>query len=407
MTEIKLDPPLEIDFKGNPKLVKFRTLDDVNNFVTEELTTWDQLFPAAKRAALYEFVKPQVSALQTMVNEVAQQKQAAKDDKVASAPFNDILAPFINRHCVHSESALGVAILETATRSSFEAAGMFLGAIQSPVRVQLSNVQGQPLLGPLLRGAARACLVDAGYPPATKRERERLGELIVEAERISNSQKDALIKFENDAATRFEKIAASFAEFQNNAASLYAEVRSTIDKAKKQFVAQQHEHAKIMQALQAAYREDMQLRAPREYWAAKMQRHKVNAKRWSLAFWAGCASVLLAVAIFGGSLVHFIAAAGTQAGPADWLLFVVPTVIVLWTLRFLHRQATTNLALMSDADERVTMVETYLALQAEGKIEAIERPLVLQPLFRPSTATGDEGVTKSLVDHVIDALSKK
>jgi hypothetical protein len=116
---------------------------------------------------------------------------------------------------------------------------------------------------------------------------------------------------------------------------------------------------------------------------------------------------LFAIYGFGKNLVDLAKGAGEQLQAVEWVLIGVPAVIILWLLRFLHRQATANLAGMDDANERVTMVETYLALQNEGKIEAVERPLVLQPLFRPSVATGDDGVTKSLIDHAIDVLGKR
>lgn len=68
-----------------------------------------------------------------------------------------------------------------------------------------------------------------------------------------------------------------------------------------------------------------------------------------------------------------------------------------------------NLHLRTDADERVTMIQTYLALLREGSgPKEDERQLVLQTLFRPSKAgfIKDEGPS-AFHEIVTNALSKK
>ena len=53
------------------------------------------------------------------------------------------------------------------------------------------------------------------------------------------------------------------------------------------------------------------------------------------------------------------------------------------------------------------MVQTYLALFEENKVQEVERPIILQPLFRPTAARGDEGLQAGIIERVIDALGKK
>ena len=73
----------------------------------------------------------------------------------------------------------------------------------------------------------------------------------------------------------------------------------------------------------------------------------------------------------------------------------------IWLVRIITRLFLSNLHQASDAEERVTMVETFLSLMSEGQISREEdRHLVLQALFR-STATGlvkDEGSPPTVID---------
>jgi hypothetical protein len=57
----------------------------------------------------------------------------------------------------------------------------------------------------------------------------------------------------------------------------------------------------------------------------------------------------------------------------------------VWVVRILVRLLLSNIHLLTDARERVTMVQTYLALLRRGKIKDDERMFILQTLFRPET----------------------
>ena len=68
----------------------------------------------------------------------------------------------------------------------------------------------------------------------------------------------------------------------------------------------------------------------------------------------------------------------------------------IWLTRLSAKIFISNLHLRTDADERVTKIQTYLALLREGNgPKENERQLILQTLFRPSS-TGfikDDGPT--------------
>jgi len=66
------------------------------------------------------------------------------------------------------------------------------------------------------------------------------------------------------------------------------------------------------------------------------------------------------------------------------LIIGLPITAYIWATRILVRIFLANRALMDDAYERKTMLDTYLYLVGEGKAKTEDRPLVLNALFRPS-----------------------
>jgi hypothetical protein len=66
-------------------------------------------------------------------------------------------------------------------------------------------------------------------------------------------------------------------------------------------------------------------------------------------------------------------------------LVTVPALAAFWLLRAVSRLFVQQTQRMGDAFERNTMVKTYLALLTEPnhKVEAAERLVILQALFRP------------------------
>ena len=89
--------------------------------------------------------------------------------------------------------------------------------------------------------------------------------------------------------------------------------------------------------------------------------------------------------------------------PPYWKLALLGIIAVLgvWLARLIVRIFLSHLHLGTDAKERVTMIQTYLALlREEHGLKDDERQLILQTLFRPS-ATGivkDDGIPPSLVE---------
>jgi hypothetical protein len=165
-------------------------------------------------------------------------------------------------------------------------------------------------------------------------------------------------------------------------------------------------HSEGYENIRKAFGERMRLEGPRNYWEAASRGHLRRSVVWLTAFLSLAFVSLAGIVYLAVRLKDVVAYLGTALGPFEWFVIGVPTVIVLWVVRSAHRQWMTHSGLANDAMERVTMVETYLALTNEGKISSVERPLVLNPLFRPSSVKADDGMPGGMLDHIIEVLNK-
>lgn len=159
-------------------------------------------------------------------------------------------------------------------------------------------------------------------------------------------------------------------------------------------------HEEKMEALRKTFREELALRAPAEYWSKKRKGHRL---------WAVISGVLSFLGIGGaaaslGWQIHQLLI-NTPAGnvPETWRLAVLALVGVftVWALRLIVRMFLSHLHLLTDAGERVVMVQTYLSLLEGDHLASKEdRQLILQALFRPAAdgIVKDEGVPFSLAE---------
>lgn len=134
------------------------------------------------------------------------------------------------------------------------------------------------------------------------------------------------------------------------------------------------------------YKTELGLQAPIKYWEAKGKVHR-NFVLWL----AGAVLIAFGFAAWGfeKSITTFVGQQTIQTIKLSELgILILGATIGVWVIRILIRLLLSNYHLMSDAQERRTMLLTFLALQQENKLpkgETLE--LILQALFRP-TASG-------------------
>jgi hypothetical protein len=172
---------------------------------------------------------------------------------------------------------------------------------------------------------------------------------------------------------------------------------------------------KSIKATESVYREQMKLQAPVAYWSDKAERHReaVWWSRWRLiGFVVLFAIGLVWLLVYLADHAAALAIAGPSSGSIALLKYsaiaVVVTTIVFMAGRMLLKIYLSDRHLLTDAEERVAMIQTYLALSSEGKVGETDRALILAPLFR-SAADGiikDEGMDSSIVGLLAKGIEK-
>lgn len=145
--------------------------------------------------------------------------------------------------------------------------------------------------------------------------------------------------------------------------------------------------------LKRVYDEQLSLQAPTNYWTTRATRYKHQAIGFAIAFGLVLAVMIGIFAWLG------IPELKTSHGGSSWVAIlpvIIPTFAGVWVLRIFGRQLSESLMIMKDAEERQTLVKTFLALMRDettGKavVTEADRVLILQALFRQSrvTATDD------------------
>jgi Family of unknown function (DUF6161) len=194
---------------------------------------------------------------------------------------------------------------------------------------------------------------------------------------------------------------SQIAEFESRSAEIVAHVNESANAS-----------IKSISDTEGAYKEQMNLQASVEYWNAKATVHR-TAIGWSrliLILFTVLGSAFLVGALLW---ITTIAAELTEKSKGDTAIYLkyvaigaILTTIIFWIGRVLLRIYLSDRHLLTDAEERIAMVKTYLALTNEGKLEPADRALVLAPLFR-SAADGivkDDGPDASLAGVIAKAI---
>ena len=203
-----------------------------------------------------------------------------------------------------------------------------------------------------------------------------------------------------------EALVKEIGDLRNQFSTLKEEISAQKEEQVTSFTTQLEESEKTLSDIAQTYDEKLALQASVQYWSDKRALHT------KVMWWVGGATILLAALTGGG----FILAAHkllqvTVSEVELWRLGVMLAISTfgVWVTRLSAKIFISNLHLRTDADERVTMIQTYLALLREGAGPTEdERQLILQTLFRPST-TGfikDDGPS-AFHELVTNALSKK
>lgn len=178
--------------------------------------------------------------------------------------------------------------------------------------------------------------------------------------------------------------------------------KATQDQRESDFQKLVAEHKDEMEKLRKTFREEIALRAPAEYWEAKLVGHE----RMTRIFGGISFGSIAASAIVLGYFIHDLLGKTPQGQvPESWkvAMLVLIGLFTVWGVRLLVRMFLSHLHLSTDAAERVVMVKTYLSLLEGDHLSGNEdRQLILQALFRPASdgIVKDEGLPPSAFEFL-------
>lgn len=192
----------------------------------------------------------------------------------------------------------------------------------------------------------------------TDRSHQILSTQIKAAENVLQKLKEAYEKSETDYSTYTKKVASGVDESIN-------EAQERINAFKK------------------GYQAEIALKEPVTYWQEKAEQHALSSNRFGIA---ALATALVAGYLAITELPSILQVDKGEPPPYFGIAITVAvSTLALWLLRVLVRSYLGQSHLKSDADERVAMVKTYLALMESNRAPTDTLGPVLSALFRPAS----------------------
>lgn len=144
-------------------------------------------------------------------------------------------------------------------------------------------------------------------------------------------------------------------------------------------------HENNLKAIENAYDQKLALLKPVKYWNARNKSHGSKAKKFAIA--SGVVGAVI-LGLLGWLAYKIFLDVPVGEKPQVWQVgvFSVAAFFGIWLERILVRLFISNMHLATDAEERVTMLQTYLSITREGSVFAPEdKKMILERLFHPAT----------------------
>lgn len=385
-----------LDLGSNGGMLTPATLQELMDWIDRETKFWSwsrHVNPGNHKIALDQALQLLWSA-ESEAQQLSGLQQQGQDNAVqerllrVQAYLKDV---YLNHGLPHSTSALGKRL--DALKSD---PAMAIGFVY-PFLKMGSNYQFDARDLPSWRGFLSGLLERFNLleqqEPRVQAERDALADL-----RSRSEQQLAEKALTAEALQRrYEELAADIAKADEKQKLDFEQLLEQINEEHAQALAA---HEAAMADLKRAFKDGMALRGPVEYWSTKAKTHftkSTNLMRWSFG---GITFLAIVLGLLAWWIAHDLK---TDTAPEAWKVSVLVLVGVLgiWVVRLVIRMWLSHAHLATDADERVTMVQTYLALLEDGKMTKDEdRALVLTPLFRPAAdgLVKDEGLPHPMLE---------
>ena len=394
-----------VDLSSGHKL-RFASIGEVERWISDQRSDWSWLLdnpPLPMGPELDELRGKYIQCFSKLSTSLSQWKQAPGEANRAQNLRN----MFANNYSSGSQVLLGDHEWAIISREVAKSSGQLAGAaslaylLKIPLHIVPINNIG------VIVGVTQAILARDGIsgnsPNIVAQSIQRfVGDNQEKLDKQSTQfqeHKIAAETFLNDSKTEFD-------EQKNNRTKTWDESIARIEQEFQNAVSS-------IKGTEAAYIKQMQLQASVSYWRGQAALQQKSSRIYLFVLLA----VIAAVLIFGffaiRAYVPFLLSKNITAEPAIYAVYLTMTLlittVVFWAARVIVRLYLSAHHLSIDAQERVVMIQTYLALLKEGKLDPGERAIVLAPLFR-SSADGivrDEGAPDLSVAALVSRLLDK
>ena len=357
--ETPIEPPVTLDFSGTE--IEFSTLEELEAFAQKERAEWAWLEKVTGR---YLYLGPVFGSFIELYmyfdHFVHESRQYQNNEKKLNNLVNNL------RNQVNMANSKGFRLTQSP-----EAQFVFtLRDNKSPVIAAyalaiLNNINIKLDTPVAYEGAFWAMQYKQG------------------SQQTIEAHQKALESMKNDWADIFSKQHKELNGLKKQSNTLVEEFDNTKNKQQNEFAEILQETRSKLADIERTYDEKLALQSSVQYWRDKRTRHQ------KAMWWLGGVTVLSAALTGSG----FIWAAyellkETVSQVPLWKLGVMLAISTfgIWLTRLSAKIFISNLHLHTDANERVTMIQTYLALLREGSgPKEDERQLILQTLFRPGS----------------------
>lgn len=234
----------------------------------------------------------------------------------------------------------------------------------------------------------------------------RMGEIGFGIEEASEKSHELMVSHWKDF---YNAASSELVQFREKSSVRINDARSMLDRVTMEHNDQFVLAEKELIRLKVLYEEGLATRSPVKYWKARAKLHRRSAWRLKKLFIQSSIFMLCFVSLFAYNFIYpFISGANPDAvilWPVTLLISGIG--IAAWPLRIISKFWMSEAHLAADAEERTTMVKTYLAMLKDGSLSESHRELILPSLFR-STKTGivkDDG-GPSLHFETVSRLAK-
>lgn len=393
-------PPalITLDLGANGGTFAPTSVGEMHAWVQKEFEFWSwtqSVHTGSHKSSIDNAIQPLHSAMSHVrdaVNLQQQNQTSALAERVQHIQTN-VLEAFVNRGLPHSSTPLAKRVEDLAIDPATALAYLYPFLPVLPGAVYPFDARDISSWRGFLMGLLDRFNIIKDAEPAIEAERKALENLRSRSEELLGSQRTVANQITRD----FVETKGAIASAQDSQQRGFVELLTSSELAHKEAL---EKHESEMVALRRSFREEMTLRGPVEYWQTKASTHATKAKelmRWTWGSMSGLTVVmgLLAVWVFG--------TLNNEGRPDTWKMTILILVAVMgiWAVRLVVRMFLSHTHLATDAEERVTMVKTYLSLLEADKMPSDDdRKLVLTPLFRPATdgLIKDEGLPHPMLE---------